>query len=380
MVRYAAVFEEGLVRVRIVKFTAFFLFISLVPGVWALSESFAGQVAKEITVDKEGGGDSRTITEALNNIIDATETNRYRIRVSPGTYNEQVVMKSHVDLSGSGQNNTIITHDMDGPTILWPAHDVSLENLTITGKGPARDLVFIEGSAVIRNVKIVIPDSTKNGVSTSSGASLEFIGSTITVTSESGGFTGIFFDDGILLVDKSSIEIRTKSGSPSQGIIAERAKKATLKRSLITIKGNGYGITAKNAEIIESNISVHSPVAVINDVIGVVSWGKVSILNSEIAATAQAPTKRTVAVDVSGDNTVIRNSLVSSDFFGIKINMGLIEVVESTISGKSLGITKPHKGIFEIRNSRIIGGYDGDKGIDKVINCIDENTRASTKS
>jgi hypothetical protein len=66
-----------------------------------------------ITVAKQGG-DFTTITAALNSITDNSSSNRYLIRVMPGTYEEQVTMKEYVDIKGSGWGATIIDPPSNG--------------------------------------------------------------------------------------------------------------------------------------------------------------------------------------------------------------------------------------------------------------------------
>ena len=50
------------------------------------------------------------IQAAINSITDASDTNRYLVRVGPGVYAEEVTMKPWVDIEGSGELVTKITH------------------------------------------------------------------------------------------------------------------------------------------------------------------------------------------------------------------------------------------------------------------------------
>lgn len=58
----------------------------------------------------KSGGDFQTVTAALDTITTASATNRYVIKIAPGTYNEPagIVLKNYVDMEGSGQTNTVI--------------------------------------------------------------------------------------------------------------------------------------------------------------------------------------------------------------------------------------------------------------------------------
>jgi len=108
----------------------------------------------EITVDKSGNGDYKTIQEAINSIRDFGEK-EVKILVKNGTYREKVTIpswKTKINLVGESKENTIITFDdfsgkpipsgkdafgleklstYTSYTLLVQANDVSLENLTI---------------------------------------------------------------------------------------------------------------------------------------------------------------------------------------------------------------------------------------------------------
>jgi pectin methylesterase-like acyl-CoA thioesterase len=67
------------------------------------------QPYKNVVVVAQSGGQYTTISAALAAITNNSTTNRYLIRVAPGTYSEQVTMKQWVDIEGSGEKNTKIT-------------------------------------------------------------------------------------------------------------------------------------------------------------------------------------------------------------------------------------------------------------------------------
>jgi len=108
----------------------------------------------EISVDKSGNGNYKTIQEAINSIRDFGEK-EVKILVKNGTYREKVIIpswKTKINLVGESKENTIITFDdfsgkpipsgkdafglekfstYTSYTLLVQANDVSLENLTI---------------------------------------------------------------------------------------------------------------------------------------------------------------------------------------------------------------------------------------------------------
>ena len=84
------------------------------------------------------GGDFTSIQAALNSITDASATNRYVVRVAPGTYTEQVTMKQYVDIEGSGENTTrIIWTGSSGPNTgtVVGANNAELRSLTVENTG-----------------------------------------------------------------------------------------------------------------------------------------------------------------------------------------------------------------------------------------------------
>ncbi|MEM7118312.1 MAG: pectinesterase family protein, partial [Chloroflexota bacterium] len=93
----------------------------------------------------KSGGDFTTITDALNAITDASATNPYLIRVAPGIYQEQINLKSYVDIQGSGETNTTIRYaHFSATTILTGADAVvratgnivaEMRHLTIENSG-----------------------------------------------------------------------------------------------------------------------------------------------------------------------------------------------------------------------------------------------------
>ncbi|ETR73130.1 MAG: NHL repeat containing protein [Candidatus Magnetoglobus multicellularis str. Araruama] len=67
------------------------------------------QLSRILTVGD--GGMFSTISDALLSITDNSETNRYLIKVGPGTFVEQISLKPYVDIEGSGENITIVRYD-----------------------------------------------------------------------------------------------------------------------------------------------------------------------------------------------------------------------------------------------------------------------------
>jgi hypothetical protein len=338
------------------KFIALYLTVSMIIVSLCIPMGAEGQqVVKDIIVTADGTGDFTTVTGALDSITDASKAKHYRITVSPGTYSEQITMKSHVDISGSGQEKTTLTYEGNGPTVEWDAESAVLANLTITGKGTPEQVISIIDAAVIRNVRVVIPGQSRTGIYAGKGSSLEVMDSRIVFDrGRSDNVFGISTDGDSLSVTRCVIEMNTTQDAWAVGIYAERARQATV--SDTTIKVAGYG----------------KP----DDSIGVETRGQLRILHSLITVKTAKPTKNTTGVNVLRGNTTIEKSTVSSSLYGINVHDGNVNVNTSKIAGESLSVRKSRrsgKGSFLIVDSILIGEHDGVKGTDKIINCTDQN-------
>jgi hypothetical protein len=87
-------------------------------SIWAPGADNAAHYENVIVVAKSGGNFT-TITDALNSITTNDDSNRFLIKVAPGTYTEQVTMKPYVDIEGSGKMNTKIMYE--GHDDIWSA-------------------------------------------------------------------------------------------------------------------------------------------------------------------------------------------------------------------------------------------------------------------
>jgi parallel beta-helix repeat protein len=88
---------------------------------------FQKKVAGVIVVAKSGG-DFATIQSAVNS-ISPTADNPYVIKVMPGTYIENIVMKSYTSLLGAGQETTLIQSNINDSAILLS----NISNAVISG-------------------------------------------------------------------------------------------------------------------------------------------------------------------------------------------------------------------------------------------------------
>ncbi len=93
---------------------------------------------KNMVVVSPDGGDFTSVQAALTSITDNSATNKYLVWVGPGTYTEQVTMKSWVDLEGAGEQVTRITFTGSPSTAsgtVVGASNAALRSLTVENTG-----------------------------------------------------------------------------------------------------------------------------------------------------------------------------------------------------------------------------------------------------
>ncbi|MFH1392655.1 MAG: hypothetical protein ABIG90_03210, partial [bacterium] len=154
------------------------LTISAPEGKHVIINNFQTPYQNTITVAKSGA-DYNTITSALDAIADATSSNRYLIRVMPGTYSESIIMKEYIDIIGQDAGSTIIqqstatvitttdnsrlesvalnkTTDNTNPIVSIGATSPTLYNLILTGAGTSNQtgILVTTGSPDIAYVNI----------------------------------------------------------------------------------------------------------------------------------------------------------------------------------------------------------------------------------
>jgi len=120
--------------------------------------------AQRIVVS-QSGGDYTTISAALAAITPSAGS-PYVVEVMPGTYNEDIVMKSYVHLKGSGQNVTTLTGSASTPIItLNGILNATISGFNISG-GPGSsgiNIINLTGSAAY-NSSIVNNRIENNGL------------------------------------------------------------------------------------------------------------------------------------------------------------------------------------------------------------------------
>lgn len=95
--------------------------------VWIILLAVDGS-AREITVDDDGGADFETIQDAIN-----ASVNGDTVRVFEGTYHENVIINTSIELIGNGSEGTIINGGGTGVVVTINADRVAISGFSITG-------------------------------------------------------------------------------------------------------------------------------------------------------------------------------------------------------------------------------------------------------
>ncbi len=147
-------------------------------GADAFTPARVVHVAHDGTPDGSNGAFT-TVAAALASITDASASNPYVVRIGPGTFPGHVVLKSHVDIEGSGRGVTTLTssggNNAGFATIRssLPGVVAEVRDLTVvtTGGTYATGVTFSNASNVrLTNLSIIVQDTSVgagilNGVS-----------------------------------------------------------------------------------------------------------------------------------------------------------------------------------------------------------------------
>jgi hypothetical protein len=341
-----------------------------------------------------------SIGSAIASIVDESDTNRYLVKVMPGVYDEKVVMVPYVDISGSGQSNTIITSSSDRNTLV-AIKESSLSDVTITTNpntgsygvvATAPEPSINNGKTIFRNVTVRINGGATVGVHVASGSysiyaflpvpladigfkfinsrvisesdsdfgilnydlGTEIVGSNIYVSNATGGCTGILSSSRDFWVRNSYVEVESDGMHGGVGIQGYSSGVGSISNSRIVVNDNNTTTTIKPVGIYSNHLTV---------------------VNSQIEVNAQG-VEEAYGIYSLGV-TVLRSSVISSH---AALNTGgnMAEIDNSLISGVTNGIVVTHNGAytlpgsFMVGNSKIVGGHNGNSS-DRIVNCYDEN-------
>ena len=266
-----------------------------------------------IVVDAAGSGDFLTISAALNSVSPTAE-NPVTILIKPGTYFEEVVLKSHVRLVGEDENNVMITGWADAMPglngyvygmLLNTVTDVLVRNLTIRSNSSSDPYLefgvwMIGSEARFENVHI-------------KGDFASFLMLYRGIKAENS--TVEFINGSILDTDTRSIEllnsearvINSKLSSSTIHIEVENGSHLELANTLLS--GGGEGVNIKNggsAKLIGNQFE--------NNWIGVNNYGRLLMSGNHIRSTASAGVSNNSNATITGNYFIDCISRAISDF------------------------------------------------------------------
>ena len=182
----------------------------------------SGKPSNTLIVAKNGG-DFNTITEALNSISGASDTNRYLVKIMPGVYAETVTMKPYVDIEGSGELATKITYTGNASSTtgtLIAADNAEVRFLTVANTGGDSYAIAIYFSAPTPRLTSVTANA--------SGGTNNY---------------GVFNNSGVV-PRMTNVTASATGGTNSYGVYNTNGSSAIMKNVNATASGatNNYGV------------------------------------------------------------------------------------------------------------------------------------------
>ena len=287
------------------------------------------------------GGDYATITAALNSITNASATNRYLLWVGPGTYNERVAMKPFVDIEGSGEKTTRITHvgssGTDTGTVVG-ANNSELRFLTVENTGGITSAI-----AVFNN-----------------GASPRLLQVTVAAYGGWSGNYAFFNQSSSPILDDVTISV--SGGQGARGMF-NISSSPTMNNVTITASGavtSNEGVRNEGASSPNMN-DVTITATGGTDNYGVFNYGSSSPAMNNVTISANSSSRTYGVYNNSSSSPAMDNVSISAHggtSYGIyNFNFSSPTISNSAISGGSYGIFTESAGtIAKVNNSRIAGG------------------------
>ncbi len=236
------------------------------------------QKESNIITVKTSDGDFDNPIDAMNSITDASETNPYLIVIGPGVFDigsNQIIMKSHVGILGSGENQTTITgsrstnsaDQFDDGSLIVGTDNASLKSLTILNSTNVSDdnsscIFFQNSTASIEDVHIrlySISDYTHGILSNNSTVTLKNV--EIIVDNGTAHSYGILADNSSIIEDQDLTIIDSPDAGIAHAISIVGNSELHSRNLSVTVSGSGTQhkgvyIQASTAVIISANIDI----------------------------------------------------------------------------------------------------------------------------
>jgi len=197
-----------------------------------------------------------SITEAMNSITDASESNQYTVTIGTGTFNEQVALKSWVNMLGSGAGQTIINSNVPA---VKAAPNSAIQMCTIQAIGRPGDALIIAVS-VLSSPKFMLSDCTVVANDAQRGPDGNLFALVVDWPDGSGSHSTCFVTDcklqptaingagnatAAVVAGGSLLQIETSTlapTGPAYGVGGASDNKADFELGWCTVSGSGYAL------------------------------------------------------------------------------------------------------------------------------------------
>lgn len=283
-------------------------------------------IVSPVGTDTQNG---TALLDAMADITTASAANPFLVHVEPGVYDlagTRLDVKSHVDLQGSGQRNTVI-RSIGGTTLAGGAvvqtvdqsevHDLAIEN---TGGNDFATGYYAGGDSVLRDVTIRITGALSAGT----------------------GIVAPFCDS--ILVKGVTVEV-SGSGNFSFGADFLECSRAEISDSVLSANDGAsinYGIRTNSLETVVTNVSASA--AGPGNAAGMgTDQSDTLIRNSSLSGTSTGSTSRGLWLFDAGGGTILYT----------------VEVHGSQISGQSAAANTTTETDALFGASQLVGGITG---------------------
>jgi hypothetical protein len=307
-----------------------------------------GGVTNVLTVNSKGGK-FKTIGAALDSIKDASSTNRYLVQVGPGDYVERVVMKSYVDIAGSGRRATKITAPgaatPEGAAVVRTASYAQLRSLSVSNTGLGAEAV---------------------GVYSPSGQSMDLLDVQVTAGGGTVETWAVYAQGGYGTIDLSTV-VATPTGGAANAGIRSVGYNLKVDRSTVIVSA-GPAVYKTTSGLVEINQSV------LQGNVGMALSGGcgVQVFGSRIYSSAVG----IQCADCAGNamqSVVVAGSTAPSR--AVEVTKGSFEILGSELFSDSAGLFVDRGASAKVMHTHFDGGGATGAG---TVRCTASTTAAPT--
>ncbi len=313
---------------------------------------FGGCATKaQIVVDPTGEGDYRSLAQAIQNVdIEQGQI----VVVRPGEYNEQIQLRTGLQLVGESREDTIVTFDGEGPVLYSKgAQNISVEGMTFDKRGAGRDptLLLTDTEVVFNNCRFL--GGGLAGIESRNFGMLDLRNSEVTGNNQSGLLLheqarARIMDSLIAENGKFGVEARAFNEVPEKIIEYRDEESAHITLESVILQGNGSGglLVELGAHVSGEALTVESngneveraPGIIVNEI------GKLMLMASEVKGNSIG-----IEINEGADVEVVENTISVNANEGIRIN----GITSPKITGNLIQYNKMGIGVFGLSEAEI---------------------------